>query len=80
MAKGGTLAQSDSPSEEDLKDPVPLDTPPPNTAYWIADQCSKSLNGCRLRWGTGPNDGAVTPGECLIGKGERSSFRGFSGG
>jgi len=69
VAKGGTLAQSNSPSEDDLKDPVPIDTPPPNTIYWIADQCSKSLNGCRLRWGTGPSDGAVTPGECLIGKG-----------
>ena len=24
---------------------------PPNTEYWVADQCSKSLTGCRLRWG-----------------------------
>ena len=23
---------------------------PPNTLYWSADSCSKSLQGCRLRW------------------------------
>ncbi len=23
---------------------------PPNLSYWIADSCSKSRNGCRLRW------------------------------
>jgi lambda family phage minor tail protein L len=23
---------------------------PPNLSYWIADQCSKSVKGCRLRW------------------------------
>lgn len=23
---------------------------PPNTSYWTADSCSKSLEGCRLRW------------------------------
>jgi len=27
-----------------------LDTAPPNTDYWIADQCSKSVQGCKLRW------------------------------
>jgi len=77
VAKGGTLAQADSPSKNDLLDPAPIDTPPPNTSYWIADQCSKSLNGCRLRWGTGPSDGAVTPGGCLIGKGNGLPFGGF---
>tara|TARA_R110000824_G_scaffold11986_8_gene52752 strand:+ start:352 stop:1641 length:1290 start_codon:yes stop_codon:yes gene_type:complete len=25
--------------------------PPPNKDYWIADECSKTLTGCRLRWG-----------------------------
>lgn len=25
--------------------------PPPNNDYWIADECSKTLTGCRLRWG-----------------------------
>jgi phage-related protein len=24
---------------------------PPNLTYWIQDQCSKSLAGCKLRWG-----------------------------
>ena len=27
-------------------------SPPPHSSYWIVDQCSKSLTGCRLRWGT----------------------------
>jgi lambda family phage minor tail protein L len=27
-----------------------LDNAPPNTNYWIADQCSKSVQGCKLRW------------------------------
>lgn len=26
---------------------------PPNSTYWVADQCSKLLSGCRLRYGTG---------------------------
>ncbi len=43
---------------------VPANTPPPNAAYWIADECSKTLNGCRLRWGTG---GSVSQGSCSIG-------------
>ena len=41
-------------------------TPPPNSAYWIADECSKTLNGCRLRWGIGGSvaqtkEGATCP-------------------
>lgn len=28
---------------------------PPNTGYWISDACSKTLNGCRLRWRNNPN-------------------------
>ena len=28
---------------------------PPNTGYWISDACSKTLNGCRLRWKHNPN-------------------------
>jgi len=61
----------------DISDESNKTNPPPNSTYWIADQCSKSLNGCRLRWGTGPNDGAVTPGGCLIGKGNGLPFGGF---
>lgn len=29
--------------------------PPPNEQYWVADACSKSLTGCRLRWGMQSN-------------------------
>ena len=28
------------------------DKMPPNTEYWEADECSKSLTGCRMRWGS----------------------------
>ena len=34
---------------------------PPNSDYWIADQCSKSLKGCRMRWGI---KGAANLQEC----------------
>ena len=33
------------------KTTVPATSPPPNTAFWIADQCSKNIAGCKLRWG-----------------------------
>lgn len=32
------------------KGATPVNSPPPNDKYWIADQCSKSLKGCKLRW------------------------------
>ena len=47
---------------------------PPNTEYWIADECSKSLNGCRLRWGS--SKGAVDDDGCTIAKGQLP-FGGF---
>ena len=28
------------------------DRMPPNSEYWVADECSKSLTGCRMRWGS----------------------------
>ena len=48
------------------KSAVPVNIAPPNTTYWIADECSKSLNGCKLRWGT---DGyaQIGNGGCPIG-------------
>ena len=46
---------------------------PPNTNYWIADECSKSLTGCRLRWGT---EGKVNDKGCEIKKG-KLPFGGF---
>lgn len=33
------------------KTTVPEGVIPPNTEYWVADECSKSLTGCRMRWG-----------------------------
>ncbi len=33
---------------------------PPNPDYWIADLCSKTLNGCRKRWGP---QGAIVVGD-----------------
>ena len=32
------------------KKDVPSNTIPPNSSYWIQDECSKSLRGCSLRW------------------------------
>lgn len=29
--------------------------PPPDNEYWIADMCSKTLRGCKLRWGKDAN-------------------------
>ena len=47
------------------KKAVPADTPPPNVSYWVADECSKTLGGCRLRWG--PDGPSAVPGNCPIG-------------
>lgn len=33
---------------------VPINTPPPNGQYWLADQCSKSIKGCKIRFGENP--------------------------
>jgi lambda family phage minor tail protein L len=49
-------------------------TIPPNAEHWIADECSKSLTGCRLRWGAGK--GAANDTGCAIQKGELP-FGGF---
>ncbi len=38
---------------------------PPSTDYWVADQCSKSLTGCRLRWGA-RNRKTANKGGCQI--------------
>ena len=57
---------------------VPSNTPPPNSTYWIADECSKSLHGCRLRWATGT--GAVqdpSVGGCPIGGDKGLPYGGF---
>jgi lambda family phage minor tail protein L len=46
---------------------------PPDTRYWIADNCSRFVSGCKLRWGT---SGAVIPGSTGIVKG-RLKYCGF---
>ena len=33
---------------------------PPNDTYWVADQCSKTIDGCRLRWKNNPELGAIS--------------------
>jgi lambda family phage minor tail protein L len=40
---------------------VPVNIPPPNGQYWFSDVCSKSVFGCKLRWGTDVN-GNPAPG------------------
>jgi len=47
---------------------------PPNIQYWAADECSKTLTGCRLRWGD--RKGKVNDKGCAIQKGELP-FGGF---
>ena len=47
---------------------------PPNPDYWIADLCSKTLNGCRKRWG--PQGAIVVGGTTDFVKGELQ-FGGF---
>ena len=32
---------------------------PPNNDHWVADQCSKTLDGCRLRWRNNPELGIL---------------------
>jgi len=77
VAKGGSKAQLDSSAEGyDEEDPIPVATPPPNSTYWIADECSKSLHGCRLRWASGT--GAVRDnGGCPIGLANGLPYGGF---
>jgi len=73
VSKGGPLAQDPEAENYNATDPAPVNTPPPNSSYWIADECSKTLNGCRLRWGNG---GSVSQGKCKIGP----TFENASGG
>ena len=41
---------------------------PPNLEYWAADECSKTLTGCRMRWGS--KKGKVNDTGCAIEKGQ----------
>lgn len=49
-------------------------TGPPNTNYWVADTCSKTIPGCRLRFGS---NGSVDPGNSNVVKGQLR-FGGFA--
>jgi len=35
---------------------------PPNTAFWIADSCGKSVNSCKLRYGLNGSAGGIVKG------------------
>ncbi len=37
---------------------TPIPAGPPDSKYWIADQCSKTIKGCKLRW----KNSATLPG------------------
>lgn len=39
---------------------------PPSTRYWVSDNCSKTMSGCKLRWGT---KGSVIVGSSGLSKG-----------
>ena len=38
-------------SQDNGIDYAPKYHSPPNERYWMADQCSKTIDGCKLRWG-----------------------------
>lgn len=42
-----------------------VSNPPPNDDYWVADQCSKTIEGCKLRWS--PNTNPEVPASALGG-------------
>ena len=75
VSKGGKLYQS--APEANPNDPIPKGVMPPNTTYWIADECSKSLTGCRMRWGlNGTFKNGKDIGNCKIKAGDLP-FGGF---
>ena len=37
---------------------------PPNDEYWVADQCSKTIRGCKMRWS--PHEGANSAGNIEV--------------
>ena len=43
---------------------VPSLASPPNTVYWEADRCSKTLDGCKKRWGAAGAAKSCSPGTC----------------
>ena len=55
------------------KSDVPKNQPPPNKIFWISDQCSKTVEGCKLRWGVG------SPGGSYSSRENNLPFGGFPG-
>jgi phage-related protein len=55
------------------KSDVPKNIPPPNKIYWISDQCSKTIEGCKLRWAGG------APGASYTSRDNNLPFGGFPG-
>lgn len=39
-------------AKDDISQDINKKTSPPHETYWIADECSKSLKACRMRWGS----------------------------
>ena len=61
-------------ARQDIPSRTTTEFAPPNPDYWVADLCSKTLEGCKLRWG---QNGAVnTDGTDDFNKGELQ-FGGF---
>tara|TARA_Y100000593_G_scaffold749_1_gene1412 strand:- start:28815 stop:29996 length:1182 start_codon:yes stop_codon:yes gene_type:complete len=43
---------------------TPAYASPPNTVYWEADRCSKTIAACKLRWGAAGAAKSCSPGTC----------------
>ena len=56
--------------------PVPAGKSPPNSLYWEPDQCSKTIKGCKLRWGV---TGAGKKADKTTAASELLPFGGFPG-
>ena len=64
-------------ANQDISISINKTNPPPEKIYWEADECSKTLTGCRMRWGVRgsvENDAGLS--SCGITKGELP-FGGF---
>ena len=73
------VAKGNTPVDDST--PVPEGFAPPNALFWEPDQCSKTISGCKLRWGatgaakncTGTNCSGKTHANSLL------PFGGFPG-
>lgn len=53
--------------------------PPPDTRYWIHDKCSKTIDGCKFRWGTLPDGETISAGKQSNAHQGCLPFGGFAG-